>query len=102
MIPLLFTAALTIATGSPALAEQFSRAVSYHDLDLTKPDGVRTLQRRVRNAANKICGFGVTGSFIQREDRECRRAALSDVSLQVTRAIQMAESRSGRIELASR
>ncbi len=49
-------AALAVAVGVPASAETRSTLVEYSDLDLASPQGVQTLERRLRNAARQVCG----------------------------------------------
>lgn len=52
-------------TAAPAFAEEPVKIqVTYKDLDLTTPEGQRTLDRRLDNAAREACGYGqhVTGS----------------------------------------
>lgn len=49
--------AAAVAAASPASAQEEPRsvAVSYADLDLSTADGVGRLDRRVRNAADRVC-----------------------------------------------
>lgn len=102
LVPLALTVALTTMTGSPALAGQLSRTVSYHGLDLTSTGGIRAFHRRVRKAAGYVCRLPAIGdSLLQRADPECRATAISEAGPQVLRAIQNAEARSGT-QLASR
>ncbi len=49
-------AVLAVAVGAPASAETRTTLVQYSDLDLASPEGVQTLERRLRNAARQVCG----------------------------------------------
>lgn len=52
-------AAGTVAVSTPVFAadaEQGSAIIQISDLNLNAPEGMRTLERRVRTAANQICG----------------------------------------------
>jgi len=48
--------ALALALAVPAAAEPTSVAVRYGDLDLTKADGRAALERRLTQAALRVCG----------------------------------------------
>lgn len=67
--PLAAAALLGLAlTSAPAFAaEQTEVKVAYADLDLTTPEGQRTLERRLDTAARKACGYGsvTTGSRLR-------------------------------------
>jgi len=94
------TALLTLATGCPATAQQITRVVSYRDLDLTSPAGIKTLRLRLASAVNRVCR-PVGDSLLGSETQQCRAQALSDVEPRVLDAVQLAEQRT-EIRLASR
>lgn len=48
--------ATSMAAASPSARDTVQAHVSYADLDLSNEAGVRTLDRRVRNAVRKVCG----------------------------------------------
>ncbi len=65
---------LTIATlasvsfAVPAVAQErvnVSQAVSYQDLDLSSESGMKTLSRRIRKAAELVCGGRVNGRLAE-------------------------------------
>ena len=98
-----FTALLTVATGCPATAQQITRVVSYRDLDLTRPAGVRTLRHRLVSAVNLVCRVRPAGgSLLGVEDQECRSQALSDVESRMLHAVELAEKRAAETRIASR
>jgi len=96
------TLLLTAVVGSPALAEQITRAVSYHDLDLTQAAGVKTLHARVRRAATLVCRTAVPGSLLQTQVLGCRQEAMAAVKPQISRAIAVAERRAAESQFATR
>jgi UrcA family protein len=88
------TLLLTLATGSPALAEQITRIVHYHDLDLTTRTGTRTFRHRLQRAVNRVCrapspAAPLTGS----EDQDCRAEVMAKVQPQMLVAIELAQTR---------
>ena len=84
----LFAAAPGVASaqsGEPAIA------VSHADLDLATPSGQRRLERRIAQAARKICGIEtqVTGTRMASSDTTaCYQQALRDVGQRVASAIE--------------
>jgi len=98
-----FTALLTVATGCPATAQQITRVVSYRDLDITTPAGVRALRHRLVKTVNAICRVPAAGGhLLGAEDQDCRVQALSDVEPRMLRAVALAEKRAAGVQLASR
>lgn len=96
------TMLLTFVTGSPALAEQISRAVHYRDLDLTTQAGVRIFRNRMRRAATLMCRQDHQGaSRAELVDLDCRRAALAKAEEEVRRAVRAAEAQRAANGLAS-
>jgi len=102
----IFTAAtllLTIVTGCPATAQQLTRVVSYHDLDLTTPSGVRTFHRRLSRAAGFVCRFAHAGNdMLKSENQQCREDVAAANKPKMKRAIEIAEARAATVEFASR
>jgi UrcA family protein len=98
-----FTALLTVAIGCPATARQITRLVSYRDLDLTHPAGIKALRHRLVNAVNRVCRLDpAPGSRLGTEDQDCRAQALSDVEPRMLHAVELAEKRAASVQLASR
>lgn len=98
-----FTALLTLAIGCPATAQQITRVVSYRDLDLTSPAGVKALRHRLVSAVNRVCRLEPTGgSRLGIEGQDCRTQALSDVEPRMLHAVELAEKRAASVQLASR
>jgi UrcA family protein len=98
-----FTTLLTLVTGCPATAQQISRVVSYHDLDLTSATGVRTLRHRLARAVNLVCRVPRVGDdLIKAEDQDCRKEAANTALPKMLGAIEIAQKRAGDKQLASR
>jgi UrcA family protein len=97
-----FGAALVLAVGvaiaaPPAQAapttglEAKTKAVSFGDLDLTKPKGVRTLKRRVADAVERVCDPAKRMTvYEQQVYRVCAAEATANAHAQVERAVQVA------------
>ena len=90
---MLATAGLFAATPGVASAqsEVVTIAVNHADLDLATPDGQRRLERRIGNAARKICGLDSqdTGTrMTSREAADCYRQALNDVRQRMAAIIE--------------
>lgn len=90
MLDLLAFAALAAATRATVAADmrQQSRAVRYADLDLATVVGREKLDRRVSNAATRVCRELAYGkSPPTRADYDCRLKAIADAGPQVTAAV---------------
>jgi UrcA family protein len=60
------------------------KMVSYGDLNLSRPEGIKTLEARIRKAVDSVCDqSGGKGLNRVHEERECRDAALADAMAQV-------------------
>jgi UrcA family protein len=90
----LATMALFLATGSPAIAQQITRTVSYHDLDLTTAIGTKQLRQRLRTAVNYVCRrVAPVDTLFRSENQQCRFQLTRATKPQVDRAILLAERR---------
>jgi len=83
-------AAPAAAYGPPA-----SQAVSYADLDLSRPADVARLHRRLADAFENVCGsYATSESWQEREIARCRAEARTRAAAQLARltggAIQVA------------
>ena len=98
------TAVAALFTGSPAFAQEPAAAsqliVSYADLDLSTDHGVRTLDRRLRSAAEAVCGpISSADPRGKNEVRHCRTQTLAEARAERDNAIAYAGN--GQIQLAS-
>lgn len=74
-------ALLVAAVAAPATASPRSIAVSYADLDLSRPAGVAALDRRLARAADAVCGpVDARDLRAMSAARACRTAALSSAN----------------------
>ena len=75
----------------PAMAQNASISVPYADLDLSKPEGRATLDKRIDAAARKVCGVGEarTGS---RLNSSATRKCMTSVDRQVRAQIAAMET----------
>lgn len=99
-----FGATLVLAIGTaiaapPAHAaptiglEAKTKAVSFADLDLTKPKGVRTLKRRIADAVERVCDPAKRMTvYEQQVYRVCAAEATADANAQIERAVRVALS----------
>ncbi|MFA6218772.1 MAG: UrcA family protein [Erythrobacter sp.] len=95
------TLALIVAAGAaglaapaaaiPANAEPYSMRVKYSDLNLATPEGLAHLERRIDNAARKVCGFerSVTGTRLRSPQVDaCRENAKAKAMAHVAAVIK--------------
>jgi UrcA family protein len=74
------------------------RLVSYGDLNLSRPEGINTLEARIRKAVDSVCEqSGDKGLSRVHVERECRDAALADAMAQV-HALSVSETVAGQSE----
>ena len=76
--------ALLLAAGLPGIASAqdvpAAVHVSYHDLDLRSPAGVKALDRRLTSAVGKVCGDDLSVDVWNKiAARRCRAAKLAEV-----------------------
>lgn len=65
--------------------------IEYSDLDLSSSEGQKTLDRRVKDALNMVCGYRHEGSLGEmRSNRMCRRDAMAQIGRQRQAAIKQA------------
>ncbi len=80
--------AAVTAFADTAAATDHSEVVSYSDLDLSSPEGVRTLNQRIVQAAHRICRAEQgTGLVPLSEYQDCRQSAISAASVTRDQAI---------------
>jgi len=106
MYRLLITAAaislLNIAGSAPGIAQQRTRIVSYHDLDLTSPIGQKALGRRLRRAVDHVCRVPSPANPLTGvEDQDCRAEAMARAQASMSAAIEIAQARAAA-QLAAR
>ncbi|MBU3077750.1 UrcA family protein [Sphingomonas quercus] len=68
-------------------------AVSYHDLNLATDAGRAALDRRIRRAADRSCGWSGAGIAVRAMDRKCRIAAIAGAQAPMELAVIAAERR---------
>jgi UrcA family protein len=74
------------------------KVVSYGDLNLSRPEGINTLEARIRKAVDSVCEqSGGKGLNRVHAERECRDAALADAMAQV-HALSASEAVAGQSE----
>lgn len=78
--------ALALTSASAAVAQETT--VLYNDLDLTRVEGQRELERRIEAATRRVCrAQPVTGSRIlnRRAQRQCEAEARAQIEAQMPR-----------------
>lgn len=78
---------------SPALAQDNAppTRVEYRDLNLSSPQGIAQLDRRIRIAIDRACANWSADTLKRRaEFAACRRAKIEDVAAQRDRAVAQA------------
>jgi UrcA family protein len=83
LLPLaaLAVAALLAAPDPAATTVTASHEVRYDDLELPSPHGLRTLDQRIRLAAQRVCGDASDADVAgKREARRCKAEVLEQAS----------------------
>ncbi len=85
-------AALSASFAIPASAKEVSVAVTFHDLDLTKPADLATLEGRIAVAVEEVCDK-VEPRYFQSEMawKECKARSLADAMEQLAAIAPQAE-----------
>jgi UrcA family protein len=74
------------ALAIPAAAETVSISVPYADLDLSSPQGMATLEGRIKAASKRICGSVEVRDIHDSVDHQrCVRATNASVSIELAR-----------------
>lgn len=90
------TAIALLGTAGSALcaAQQRTRIVSYHDLDLVSPIGQKALHHRLRRAVDYVCRMPAPASPITGvEDQDCRAEVMAKVQSRMQAAVELAQKR---------
>jgi len=90
------------AQAGPGPGRVQSESVFYNDLDLTKSAGVAVLDRRIKSAARRICGWRYhAADLIERAlQRTCLNATTAATAPQRDAAIAMARGGQAGTQLA--
>ncbi len=83
--------AATVAIAQPAIAgtNPVVAHVNYADLALTTPEGQKTLQTRLNEAARQVCRFDSQGRLkTSRQENACYRETRQKVSVQMASVIR--------------
>jgi UrcA family protein len=106
MNKLLFASALSRLAASPTLAATAPRtqSVSYRDLDLARPEGRATLDRRIENAIRDVCETSAHYASLREfvETRRCLRLTRAAASQGARLAELRARRAAGQLDLATR
>lgn len=91
LLTLIVPAPLSAANPEP---EPGSSRVAYDDLDLTRPEDRATLDRRLRQAARRVCqDHVILTPLAPHALARCEREALADANQSVLAAVAQAEAR---------
>ncbi|BBC71479.1 UrcA family protein [Altererythrobacter sp. B11] len=86
--------AACIAT--PALARDRVERVTYHDLDLTTPEGQAKLDTRLKRAAWRVCQDDEQGRVRSLDmQRACYRYTRQDMAVQMAQRVAVADTQFG-------
>ena len=98
------TMILALSATPAAAADEFVTAkVSYAGLDLSSPDGVHRLDKRLGTATRQVCRQGgATNLKSMREFRQCITETTARIQKQRERVIMAYLARHGSTQLASR
>jgi UrcA family protein len=78
-----------LAQDRHAVTDRSVAAVSYADLDLRTPTGIARLNRRVRQAAVRLCDSGINLYPVSYRERslDCQAVALASAGRQIAQAV---------------
>lgn len=83
----------TVVSGTRAAEDVRVERVGFGDINLSAPDGVKTLTNRVRNAAKRVCNEERFDHEAFMKEVGCQYKTMSLAKPQIARAV---ESQSGR------
>ena len=88
-------ATMGVASGGNAcIAQQRTRVVRYHDLDLTTPTAQKKLGHRLRRAVDYVCRLPTPSDPLTgTEDEDCRAEVMAKVQPKMQVAIELAQAR---------
>jgi UrcA family protein len=87
-------AVLSATSSGPCTAQQRTRIVTYHDLDLTTPAAQKKLDHRLQSAVNYVCRLPSADSPLTgTEDQDCRAEVMAKVQPKMLVAIELAQTR---------
>lgn len=92
IIPTLLLASVAANPANAGWSDPASQIVSYADLDLSTPAGIKTLDGRIDRAVRKVCGKAYVDLATSRGVRECRKETLASVQEQRSHALATAQS----------
>ncbi len=92
IIPTLLIASLAANPAHADWSDPASEIVSYADLDLGTPAGVKTLDGRIERAVRKVCGKAYMDLATSSGVRQCRKETLASVQHQRSEALASAQS----------
>jgi UrcA family protein len=91
-IPTLLLASLTANPAHADWSDPASEIVSYADLDLSTPAGIKTLDGRIGRAVRKVCGKAYMDLATSSNVRRCRKETLASVNHQRSQALASVQS----------
>jgi UrcA family protein len=95
--------ACTLAVTAGADESLPSKTVRYSDLDISKPDGAKTLYQRIRAAARHVCDLSIGGDAVLRvAEKACVDTAIDNAVRKVDAPALTSLRFGGDIHLASK
>ncbi|GAA0653908.1 UrcA family protein [Brevundimonas lenta] len=80
-------AASALTFPNMAMAQERRQVVRYADLDLTNPEGIASLERRVAWAARRVCVGPESAGHLVSNPRRCIEEAVNSASPQIEEAV---------------
>lgn len=89
-----FVVAVSALLAAGSSAQQRTRIVNYHDLDLASAAGQKQFSHRLQRAVDDVCRLPrpanpLTGT----EDQDCRAEVMAEVQTKMQVAIELAQAR---------
>jgi UrcA family protein len=94
MYRMFVTVAVSALLATASGAQQRTRIVKYHDLDLVSVAGQKQLSHRLRRAVDYVCRLPNPASPLTGvEDQDCRAAVMAHVQSEMQAAVELAQAR---------
>lgn len=102
MIRSLLATTFVFAAATPAFANDVrSIEIEYDARDLTSPDGIRDLEARIADAAERVCDVASIRLEAQRAERRCEEATRSDAIAELRARTQTPAARPTAVDVST-
>jgi len=102
MIRSLLAATLVFAAATPAFANDVrSIEIAYDVRDLTSPEGIRDLEARIADAAERVCDVASIRLEAQRAERRCEEHARAEAIAELRARTQTPAAQPASVDVST-